>query len=419
MSVRPAPTEALPNDVVQHGAMEATTPDFDLDRMRLYRLDRVRAALKERDYAAAVLFDPLNTRYATDSTNMQLWCTHNEVRYVYVPAEGPVVLFEYGRVGDLLTAGMPTVSEVRPARSWFYFGSGPRHEEHAKLWAAEIADLVRRDGGGNKRVALDRVNFEGIHELEALGFTVHDGFEMMENARLIKSADELVAMRRAIEACEAGMDAMYRALKPGITENQLWAKLHETNIALGGEWIETRLLSSGPRTNPWFRECSHRVIETGDLVCFDTDLIGPYGYCADISRGWVAGAKPTAEQRKLYQLAVEQIRHNMSLLKAGVSFREVSEKAWPIPEIYQAGRYGSLIHGIGLCDEFPSIKHWVDFEAKGYDGILQENMTLCVESYIGAAGGREGVKLEEQVRITETGVEQLSSYPLDPDLMAE
>jgi len=415
MSVQPAPA----SDAVQHGAMEATTPDFDLDRMRLYRLGRVRAALRERDYAAAVLFDPLNTRYATDSTNMQLWCTHNEVRYVYVPAEGPVVLFEYGRVGDLLTAGMPTVDEVRPARSWFYFGSGPRHSEHAKLWAAEIADLIRRDGGGNMRVALDRVNFEGTQELEAMGFSIHDGFEMMENARLVKSGDELAAMKRAIAACEAGMDAMYRALVPGITENQLWAKLHETNIARGGEWIETRLLSSGPRTNPWFRECSHRVIEVGDMVSFDTDLIGPYGYCADISRAWVAGAKPNDEQRKIYRLAVEQIRHNTALLKAGVSFREVSEKAWPIPEIYQAGRYGSLIHGIGLCDEFPSIKHWVDFEAKGYDGVLQENMTLCVESYIGAEGGREGVKLEEQVRITETGVEQLSSYPLDADLMAD
>jgi Xaa-Pro aminopeptidase len=415
MSDQPTPSR----EAVQHGAMEASTPDFDLDRMRLYRLERVRAALKERDYAAAVLFDPLNTRYATDSTNMQLWCTHNEVRYAFVPAEGPVVLFEYGRVGDLLTAGMPTVDEIRPARSWFYFGSGPRHEEHAKLWAQEIGDLVTSHGGGNKRIALDRVNFEGIRELLEMGYSIHDGFEMMENARLIKSPDELLAMKRAITACEAGMTSMYEALRPGITENQLWAKLHETNIAHGGEWIETRLLSSGPRTNPWFRECSHRVIEDGDMVSFDTDLIGPYGYCADISRAWVAGdGKPSDEQRTIYKLAAEQIDHNMALLKAGVSYREVSEKAWPIPELYQAGRYGSLIHGIGLCDEYPSIKHHVDFDAKGYDGIFQENMTVCVESFIGAEGGREGVKLEEQVLITRDGIEQLSSYPLDEDLLA-
>ena len=95
-------------------------------------------------------------------------------------------------------------------------------------------------------------------------------------------------MRASLGVCEAGCRAMQEALQPGITENALWARLHETNIRLGGEWIETRLLSSGPRTNPWFRECSMRKIEPGDLVCFDTDLIGPYGYCSDISRSWLS-----------------------------------------------------------------------------------------------------------------------------------
>ena len=98
---------------------------------------------------------------------------------------------------------------------------------------------------------------------------------------------------------------MREALRPGITENALWAKLHERNIALGGEWIETRLLSSGPRTNPWFRESSMRVIEKGDMVSVDTDLVGPYGYCCDMSRFWVCGEGPASdEQRRLYAAAV-------------------------------------------------------------------------------------------------------------------
>ena len=85
------------------------------------------------------------------------------------------------------------------------------------------------------------------------------------------------------------MAEMQAALRPGISENELWAELHRGNIARGGEWIETRLLSSGPRTNPWFQECSSRTIEAGDLVAFDTDLIGPYGFCADLSRTWYCG----------------------------------------------------------------------------------------------------------------------------------
>ncbi len=57
----------------------------------------------------------------------------------------------------------------------------------------------------------------------------------------------------------------------------------------------------------------------------------------------------------------------------------------------------------------------MDFEDSGYDDVLREGMTLCVESYIGATGGREGVKLEEQVLVTENGIEQLSTYPLELD----
>ena len=137
----------------------------------------------------------------------------------------------------------------------------------------------------------------------------------MENAREIKSAGEIALMRHSIEVCEQAIGQMREAMRPGITENALWAELHHGNIARGGEWIETRLLSSGPRTNPWFRESSMRVIERGDMVSFDTDLVGPYGYCCDISRSWVCDAKPTDEQRRIYADAHAHIQHDKALLK--------------------------------------------------------------------------------------------------------
>ncbi len=398
----------------QHGALEGTVAPPDLDQVRRYRLARVREQLRRLDYAGIVLFDQLNTRYATDVTNMQLWCSHNENRYVFVPAEGPVVVFEYGNHAHL-AAGMPTVDEVRPANPWYYFVAGPHYQQRARAWAAEIADLVIRHGGGNRRLAVDRSGWPGMQALTDLGIEVREGFEVMELARSIKSPGEIRLMRCAIDACEQGMAAMRDALAPGITENALWARLHETNIRLGGEWIETRLLSSGPRTNPWFRECSMRVIERGDLVSFDTDLIGPYGYCADISRAWVCGDRPSDEQRRLYAMAIEQVEHNKGLMRAGVSLREVAERAWPIPDDCIANRYGSLAHGVGLCDEYPMIAHRIDFEDKGYDVPLHAGEVLCVESYIGRDGGREGVKYEEQVLVTETGVEQLSTYPIETD----
>jgi len=385
----------------------------DLPAMRKYRLERIRAELKRRDYAGALLYDPVNIRYATDSTNMQLWVAHNPTRHCFVATEGPVVLFDYFSCEHLSDhSGM--VDEVRPAVSWMYLYGGELSEARVRRWAAGIADLVRAHGGGNARIAVDHLDHEGVAELARLGVAVGNGEAVMENARLIKSPDEILAMRRAVVACEAAMGEMHAALKPGISENELWAELHRGNIARGGEWIETRLLSSGPRTNPWFQECSSRKVEAGDLVAFDTDLIGPYGFCADLSRTWLCGdGEPTDEQRALFSIATHQIAHNTGLMRPGVSFRELVERSEvPPPDCFPA-RYGVLYHGVGLADEYPTLPHAADWTDDTPDGVLGPGMVLCVESYIGRLGGHEGVKIEEQVLITETGNLQLSSYPVD------
>ena len=389
----------------------------DLPAMRRYRLDRIRAELKRRDYAGVLLYDPVNIRYATDSTNMQLWVAHNPTRHCFVAADGPVVLFDYFSC-EHLSDHSGVVDEVRPAVSWMYLYGGELTDRKVRRWAAGIADLVREHGRGNSRLAVDHLNPEGVAELALLGVSIHNGEAVMENARLIKSPDERLAMRRAIVACEAAMAGMEAVLIPGISENELWAELHRGNIARGGEWIETRLLASGPRTNPWFQECSARVIEAGDLVAFDTDLIGPYGFCADISRTWLAGdRRPSNEQRDLYRIAADQIAANTDLMRPGVSFRELVERSVVPPGDCYPTRYGVLYHGVGLADEYPTLPHASDWTDDTPDGVLAAGMVLCVESYIGRLGGREGVKIEEQVLITATGNEKLSAYPLDERLL--
>ncbi len=383
----------------------------DLSVIRRYRLERVRAELKKWDYAGIVLFDPLNVRYATDSTNMQLWITHNAARYCFVPAEGPVVMFDYSAT-PFLSRHSEVVDEVRPSTSWFYFAAGNRHEEMAKRWAAEIHDLVKQHGGGNTRLALDRCNPEGLEALQSHGLSIHNGEEVMELARRIKHPEEIKAMRCAIESCERAMDVMFNHMKAGVTEQRLWSYLHAENIARGGEWIETRLMASGDRCNPWFQECSSKVIEAGEFVAFDTDLIGTYGICVDISRTWLCGpAKPTALQQEIYDQSYEQIQYNMELLKPGLSFYDMAHKSLVYdPNVYQ--QYSCVYHGVGLCDEWPCIYFPQTWEAAGYDGVLEPGMVICVEACHGKLSGGPGVKLEEQVLITETGYELLSNYPM-------
>jgi Xaa-Pro dipeptidase len=405
-----------PGDLALAGWAERGLALPDLQRMRRDRLARVREQLSRSGYGAALLTDPLNVRYATDSTNMQVWCLHNLVRYAFVATDGPVVLFDF-HGSEHLSDHLELIDEVRHGRTWFYFETGGNTAGAAAAWAKEIAALVDAHGGGDRRLAVDHLDPIGTAALTSLGVELVDGQEVAELARCIKSVDEIAAMRCVLDATERSIEVMRTALSPGVTEQELWSHLHAENIRRGGEWIETRLLSSGPRTNPWFQECSSRTIEAGDLVAFDTDLIGPYGYCADLSRTWICGdGRPTAGQRAKYQLAAEQIEHNLALLRPGASFREVSTRAFPLPDRYRANRYSVVMHGVGLCDEYPALVYAED-AAFAYDGTFEAGMTVCVESYIGEEGGRDGIKLEQQALITEDGVELLSTSPLEESFL--
>ncbi len=234
---------------------------------------------------------------------------------------------------------------------------------------------------------------------------------------MIKSAEEISCMRWAIKVAEHGITKMQQAIRPGVSELQLWALLNYTNLANNGDWHEGRMLASGPRINPWLQEASARKVEAGDLVGFDTDMVGPYGYFADISRTMHCGpGAPTKRQRALYQTAVAEIEHNLQLVKPGITLKQFQEQAWPIPEEFQQNAYTCICHAVGMCDEYPRINP-AHRGPTPYDDTIEPGMVLCIESYIGAVGERDGVKLEQQVLVTDTGYELLSTYPLDDKLM--
>jgi Xaa-Pro aminopeptidase len=396
--------------------LAARQAEIDQRALRRWRLDRLRAELRQRDYAGALLADPMNIRYATGARNMAVWTMHAPGRYAFVATEGPVVLFEFASSHHLLQP-IDAVDELRASTPWFYFLAGTRVEEKTAIWAEEVAALVRSHGGGNQRLAIDRCEPWGAARLTACGLHLFDAQEPLERARAIKSPDEIKCVRLAMEVCDTAIDRMRAALEPGITENQLWSILHETNIAHDGEWIECRLLSSGERTNPWFQESGNRVIQAGDIVGFDTDMVGPNGYLADISRSYVCpGRPPTDHQHRLHEMAQEQVLTNIALLKPGLAFGEFVERAWRMPEQFVRNRYMLQVHGVGFVDEYPSVACTEDVAEWGYDGVFEENMVVSVESYLGEAGGTEGVKLEQQVLITSTGAEVLSRTPFEDSI---
>ncbi len=385
----------------------------DEKRARAYRLNRTREMLAKCGMDAAILFDPLNLRYATGCRNMQIWTSHHMSRYVFVPVVGDVVLFDYG--GALhLSDDLETIDESRPAKSWDYFGSGNRAEEHAQNWANEITDLFHETCGKGGVLGIDRADLLPLLCLQKSGLSLKDAKAPMELARSIKSVDEIAMIKNAMSVCTDSIAKVREHAEPGVTESYLLSIMNQYNMEHGGEHQETRLLSSGHRTNPWFSETSDKVLEAGEFLVFDSDLIGPHGMFTDQSRAFVVGdRKPTDKQRRLYSQAYEQLQHNMALLRPGLTYQEFSEKSWEMPDIYVPNRYAEMIHGIGFGVEYPVIYYPEDAETWQYSGTFEEGMTICVESYIGAVGGDEGVKLEQPILITKDGPVPLSDCPFE------
>jgi Xaa-Pro aminopeptidase len=394
----------------------------DLQRMREDRWRKLVAGLLARDYGGLLMFDPLNIRYATDTTNMQVWNMHNPFRACLLCADGHMVMWEYKNSPFLVTFN-PLVKELRSGATFFYNSTGDRGAAAAAGFAAQVDEVMRAHAGGNRRLAVDKIMVHGLRALEAIGFTVEEGEEVTERVRAVKTPDEILAMRCAHHACEAGiaeMEAFTRSEVPkgGVSEDAIWAELHAANIRRGGEWIETRLLASGPRTNPWFQECGPRIVQNNEIVAFDTDLVGAYGFCIDISRTWWIGdSRPSNAMVSAFHHALDHIRDHQDRLKPGVTIEELVKGGHQLAPEYWAQKYSCKMHGVGLCDEWPYVTYPDGWTPGAFDAALEPGMVLCVEALVSPEGGDFSIKLEDQVLITETGCENLTRYPLDQRLM--
>ncbi|MFK5978467.1 MAG: Xaa-Pro peptidase family protein [Rhizobiaceae bacterium] len=389
----------------------------DLDRMRKYRLQRIVHGLNQRDLAGILLFDPISIRYACDITQNQLWNGHDTFRACLVCADGHMVLWEQrGRKSASRINSL--VSEIRSGGCFSYKSIGAGSMDGAAKFAGQIEQILQQHVGTNRRLAVDNIPIAGFIALEDKLIDISNGEELMQRARAIKGKDEILAMRCALFACEQSVAAMRKLVRDGLCEDELWTELGRQNLKRGGEGMFARTLVSGPRTNPWYQECAPRFLSAGELLAFDTNMIGCFGMYTNISRTWFVGdGEPTSRQLEIHKIAHDHISENAQLVRPGATFRELGRTGHELPAPYDSQRHNTLFDGIGLSCEWPAIKGAQDWEQYGYDGVLQPGMVLCAEAYVGEDDGPDGVKLADQLLVTETGFENLTRCPFDPHLM--
>ena len=192
--------------------------EINFEKLRSYRLDRVKKELEQNNLEACILFDPVNVRYALDTTNMSVYHMHNLTRYCFVPVNGPVILYEYFNC-EGLSSHLNLIDEIRPAITWDYFSNGDQASVQLKKWVNEIKDLSN-SYFKSKKIAIDVINGPAVTALNKEGIQVIDAKLILEQARVIKSSEELKCMKAAIEVAEIGVTKMREELRAERADQQ-------------------------------------------------------------------------------------------------------------------------------------------------------------------------------------------------------
>jgi Xaa-Pro dipeptidase len=389
-----------------------TGPAVDLETLRLERLARLQDAMRRHDVDACLLFNEPNVRYATGATAMPVYSMSTFARCAVVPQEGTPILFEYANSAHRSALRAP---DVRPMHAWeFYDDPGTQ----ADAWAETTIDALRELGVPDGLLGVDRLGAPAYLALGRRGVEIRDAAPATQEARRVKTPQELHLLDVNAALVMDMLAAFERAIAPGVRERELLAVLTDVMIRGGGEYLATTTVCGGPNTNPWRAEATDRRLEDGDLVFVDTDTVGIEGMFFCVSRTFPVGTgAPTPAERDDYRAAHEWLEGMKELIRPGVSCAELAAQAPTVPYRFLAQRYECMVHGIGLEEENPSVCHPLDPQPNA-ETVIEQDMALVVEIYAGAKGATHGIKLGDQVVVTPDGCRVLCPHPFSEALLA-
>ena len=380
------------------------------DRLRRERLSKAKEALQASRLGSLLCYDFDNIRYIT-GTHVGEWCRNKMNRYCILPKDGEPLLFDPAAPAKKITCPwiadrvFPAVGSMR--------GAIPEETGSVEKVANDVLRWLKEYGVEKKPVGMDIADIPLVRAFEKKGLEIVDGQQVMLEARIVKTKDEIELLKTSAAMVDAAYEEVVRRIRPGARENDLVAVANHVLYSLGSDLVECVNSVSGSRGKPHPHTFSDRIIRPGDMVFLD--IMHSYnGYRTCYYRTFVCG-KPTREQLKTYDLAWKWLKDSIDAVKPGATTGDVA-RAWPGPEevglktedeafLLQFG------HGVGMSIwEKPVISRLFSLE-KPYP--IKEGMVFALETYCPSADGKGAARLEEEVVVTKDGAERIFRYPVE------
>lgn len=390
----------------------------DFERLRTQRLARIKRLLKESDLGALLCFDMTNIRYIT-ATHIGTWAMDKLARFTLLPQDDEPILWDFGSAARHHKLYCPWLGEERSR-------AGISTQRGAMLPAAGRAEEVARKirveleerGLLGEPLGVDAIELPVLFALQAEGIKVVDGQQLMQQARLIKTHDEITLLNTACMMVDAAYDDLYRFMKPGVRENECVGLVSKSLYDMGSEHVEGVNAISGERCSPHPHVFSDRALRPGDPAYFD--ILHSYnGYRTCYYRTFAIGSASPAmvdaykKCRDILDAAINAIRPGVTTADIVKLWPKAPEFGFPDEEAAFALQYG---HGVGLSIwEKPIFSRLVSLD---HPEVIQEGMVFALETFWPASDGWTAARIEEQLVVTKDGCEVITRFPAEELLVA-
>jgi len=387
------------------------------ERLRNERLARIKKLLKESEIGALLCFDMTNVRYIT-ATHIGTWAMDKLARFTLLPRDDEPIMWDFGSAARHHQLYCPWLGERSRAGISTLRGAMLPAAGRAEDVAHKIRVELEERGLLNEPVGVDAVELPVLFALQAEGIKVVDGQQLMQQARIIKTQDEITLLNSACMMVDAAYDELYRFMKPGVRENECVGLVSKVLYDLGSEHVEGVNAISGERCSPHPHVFSDRALRPGDPAYFD--ILHSYnGYRTCYYRTFAVGSASQAmvdaykRCRYILDIAIDAIKPGVTTADIAKLWPKAEEFGFPNEEAAFALQYG---HGVGLSIwEKPIFSRLVSLD---HPEVIEEGMVFALETFWPASDGWSAARIEEQLVVTKDGCEVITRFPAEDLLVA-